>query len=198
MLRAIKEVRPRWVVAENVPGIIRMELDTVLSDLENENYSTGAIVIPACAVQAPHRRDRVWIIASDALGKRCLDGSSDRDRRPILSDEDGNAEEDKSHRQRREYWIGASNENASNATKIRLQGSLQANNEKGSQSYDEFIDGRRREWDGDWYEVATSLCRVDDGVPKVLDRTPRIKALGNAIVPQVAYSILSKIRGVDG
>ena len=63
MFRIIEEVRPRWVVGENVAGIVRMELDTVLSDLERIGYTTQAIVIPACAVNAPHRRDRVWIIA---------------------------------------------------------------------------------------------------------------------------------------
>ena len=64
VLRVIRDARPRWVVAENVAGIIRMELDGVLSDLEDEGYSCWAFVIPACAVDAPHRRDRVWIVAN--------------------------------------------------------------------------------------------------------------------------------------
>jgi len=64
MFAVIKEIRPRWVVAENVAGIIRMALDDCLSDLEGEGYSTGTVIIPACAVNAPHRRDRVWIIAN--------------------------------------------------------------------------------------------------------------------------------------
>jgi len=60
MFRIIKESRPSFVVAENVVGIISVALDTVLSDLESEGYSTGTVVLPACAVNAPHRRDRVW------------------------------------------------------------------------------------------------------------------------------------------
>lgn len=60
--RLIKEIRPRWFVGENVFGHVSMGLDTVLSDLENDNYTTEAIVIPAAAVGAPHRRDRVIVL----------------------------------------------------------------------------------------------------------------------------------------
>ena len=101
MLRAIREIQPRWVVGENVAGILTMVqpgeevevgsgsalfgenhlyrteqqyvLETVCQDLEREGYSVQPFVIPACAVGAPHRRDRVWIIAhrADAGLKRC-------------------------------------------------------------------------------------------------------------------------------
>ena len=63
MLRVISEIRPAWVVGENVAGIVSMALDTVLSDLESIGYSCQALVIPACAVDAPHRRDRTAILA---------------------------------------------------------------------------------------------------------------------------------------
>ncbi len=62
MLRVIKELKPTWVIGENVAGIINMALDTVLSDLEACGYTTEALVFPACAADAPHRRDRVCII----------------------------------------------------------------------------------------------------------------------------------------
>ncbi len=62
MLRVIQEVAPRWIIGENVSGIIPMELDTVLSDLEVAGYTCWTFVIPACAVDAHHRRDRVWVI----------------------------------------------------------------------------------------------------------------------------------------
>ena len=64
MLRVISELRPAWVVGENVAGIVNMALDQVYSDLENEGYSVQAFIIPACAVDAPHRRDRCAIIAN--------------------------------------------------------------------------------------------------------------------------------------
>lgn len=62
MCRVIKELRPRWVVGENVAGIVNLALDTVLSDLEAIGYTCQAFVIPACAVDTPHRRDRVCIV----------------------------------------------------------------------------------------------------------------------------------------
>lgn len=63
MLRVIQELKPRWVVGENVAGIVNMALDTVLSDLENQGYAVQAFVIPACGVDAPHKRERVAIVA---------------------------------------------------------------------------------------------------------------------------------------
>jgi DNA (cytosine-5)-methyltransferase 1 len=63
MFRIIKDIRPAWVICENVAGHVSMGLDDVLSDLEGEGYTCWPIVIPACAVDAPHRRDRVWIVA---------------------------------------------------------------------------------------------------------------------------------------
>lgn len=63
MFRIIQEARPAWIIGENVPGILSMEIEKVLSDLESIGFDTQPFVIPACAVNAPHRRDRVWIIA---------------------------------------------------------------------------------------------------------------------------------------
>lgn len=64
MFEVIKAVRPAWVIGENVAGHITLGLDEVLSDLEAEGYAARPFVIPACAVDAPHRRDRVWIVAN--------------------------------------------------------------------------------------------------------------------------------------
>ena len=63
MLRVIREIRPTWVIGENVPGIVNLALDTVLSDLENIGYSAQAFNIPACGVDAPHKRERIAILA---------------------------------------------------------------------------------------------------------------------------------------
>jgi len=62
MLRVIRETKPTWVIGENVAGIINMALEQVCVDLENEGYAVQPFVIPAAAVGAPHRRDRVWIV----------------------------------------------------------------------------------------------------------------------------------------
>ena len=63
MLRVIQELEPTWIVGENVPGIINLALDTVLSDLEDNGYEGQAFIIPACGVDAPHKRERVCIVA---------------------------------------------------------------------------------------------------------------------------------------
>ena len=76
MLRVIAQARPAWVVGENVAGIINMELDSVLSDLESEGYAARPFVIPACGVDAKHRRNRVWIVAksnAERCGRRAHD-----------------------------------------------------------------------------------------------------------------------------
>lgn len=68
MLRTIREVRPRWVVGENVFGLTTWDggvvLEEVCADLEAEGYAVQPFILPACALGAPHRRDRVWIIAN--------------------------------------------------------------------------------------------------------------------------------------
>ena len=76
MLRVIRELKPAWVLGENVPGIIDLALDTVLSDLETEGYEGQAFIIPACGVDAPHKRERVAILAHslDRCGTLRRDG----------------------------------------------------------------------------------------------------------------------------
>ena len=76
MLRVIRELKPSWVIGENVPGIINLALDEVLSDLEGAGYTAQAFVIPACGVDAPHKRDRVAIVAHRACKRNGIDGTS--------------------------------------------------------------------------------------------------------------------------
>jgi DNA (cytosine-5)-methyltransferase 1 len=70
MLRVIREVQPAWVVAENVSGLLTQQrglvFERVCADLEGEGYEVQPFIVPACAVNAPHRRDRVWIVANRA------------------------------------------------------------------------------------------------------------------------------------
>jgi len=69
MLRVIRECNPRWVLGENVRGIVNwsdgLVFEEVCADLENIGYSVQSFIIPACAVNAPHRRDRVWVVAKN-------------------------------------------------------------------------------------------------------------------------------------
>ena len=75
IFRIIAQKRPSWVVCENVYGHIALGLDKVLLDLESEEYATRTFVVPACAKNAPHRRDRLWIIAKN-VGDTEYNGSS--------------------------------------------------------------------------------------------------------------------------
>ena len=106
MLRVISELRPTWVVGENVAGIVNMALDQVYTDLENEGYAVQAFVIPACAVDAPHRRDRCAIVAY-----------SDR-RRFIHRENEKHSAETWEHAQRDS---GRCSKNAANTESVGLQ-----------------------------------------------------------------------------
>lgn len=74
MLRAIREIRPRWVVGENVRGLLNwnggMVFDEVQTDLENEGYEITPFLLPAGGVNAPHRRDRIWFIAFNSANSK--------------------------------------------------------------------------------------------------------------------------------
>lgn len=168
MLRIIKEVESNCVIVENVAGIINMALDQVLSDLESASYETQTFIIPACGLNAPHRRNRVWVIA---YSKSENDRISDREKengqiqQPGISDEQGIA---------------------TNSDSKRLQ-TRETSSIKEKQTRSGIINN----WTDPWYEVTTKFCRVDDGIPRRMDR---LKSLGNAIVPQVAQVIMQSIK----
>jgi DNA (cytosine-5)-methyltransferase 1 len=61
----IKERRPRFFIIENVAGFIKMVLDPICTELENEDYSVQAVLLPASSVQAPHQRKRLWLLGQD-------------------------------------------------------------------------------------------------------------------------------------
>ena len=71
MLRVIKEIRPSWVVGENVAGFVNLGLDDAISDLEGEGYETQAFIIPACAVEAPHERKRLFLVGYSGQRRLC-------------------------------------------------------------------------------------------------------------------------------
>ena len=62
MLRIIKEQKPTWIVGENVSGLVKLGLDEILDEMEDQGYSTRTFNIPAFSVGAPHQRQRLWII----------------------------------------------------------------------------------------------------------------------------------------
>lgn len=219
MLRIISEVHPTWIIGENVSGIINMGLDQVLSDLENEGYACQPFIIPACAVNAPHRRDRVWIVGySEHSG---FDGSKNgqggfkgsngntqgqnkfcKPTRPDLSGETIAYAKGSKCEQPGRTWTrreGFTNNNsfAPDTSNQRLQRNKRPGTHEKKETALRPITECNNAWDEPWLEVATRLCRVDDGIPRKLDRINRLKSLGNAIVPQVVVPIMQAIREIN-
>jgi len=173
MYRLIKTVRPRWVIAENVAGHISMGLDSVLSDLEAANYRWWTFVIPACAVDAKHRRDRVWIVAESSI-ERCDNGSNNREERHILHNINGDAEKGKPERSRRIGWLGETSSDVSNASSQGLEGQREIASRTGRE-YDNPSDYCR-------WATEPAVGRVANGIPRRVDR---LRSLGNTVVPQI-------------
>jgi len=121
MLRAIREVQPCWVVGENVRGLINwsggLVFDEVQSDLENEGYEVTPFLLPACAVDAPHRRDRIWFVAYRNNARNTT----------LRSGTDGNGQTQSSEWEQPQYeHSGLGNKgNASNSKSSSSQGELQ-------------------------------------------------------------------------
>ena len=96
MLRAIQEIRPRWIVGENVLGLVNwsdgLVFEEVQSDLEAEGYSVQPYVLPAASVNAPHRRDRVWFVAfknAYSDGRRSKLGKEESNKRKLRNSSTG-------------------------------------------------------------------------------------------------------------
>jgi len=90
MLRVISEIKPTYVVGENVRGLTNWNggvvFEEVCTDLESQGYEVQPILLPACAVGAPHRRDRVWFIAySDSNSRRSADSNRQAEKQHIFS-----------------------------------------------------------------------------------------------------------------
>jgi DNA (cytosine-5)-methyltransferase 1 len=187
MLRAIREISPRWVVGENVLGIVSwnggMVFEEVQADLEAEGYEVQPYVLPAASTDAPHIRYRVWFVAYSKSygGDRTSNETSETTERP-----DGI--EAKQFSERSEVWSPP-------------------NPNSGRQSIEEYRE-KKSGWlteksvPGDWENFPTQspVCSGDDGLSSRLDGitfpkwiNESIKGGGNAIVPQVAYQIFKAI-----
>lgn len=173
MFRLIRELRPTWVVGENVAGIVGLALDDILSDLESEGYTVRAFLIPACSVGAPHKRERVFIVAHAF--------HSGVQRRAEIRDVEGQRAEQNQHPERRGELYS------------RETGTAQSGVGGDFDGFSGWMDGTRwpaafGEEQHDWEPP-----RVASGVK---NRVPRLKALGNAVVPQQVYPILRAIRTI--
>ena len=205
MLRVIQEIRPAWVVGENVAGIVSMALDTVLSDLEGIGYTCQAFVVPACAVDAPHRRDRCAIVAhSEGVrlqrkwacweqigGARLETSQSERDcdvfpdAYEVRCDMRGPGGE-RVHRDAPRNEVNPSGKAVCDPTSQRLQDGRQ----KTVCRPQEEPEPQRP----DWWPAEPDVGRMVNGLPHRVDR---LRCLGNAVVPQQFYPIFQAIADLE-
>ena len=175
MLRVITQARPAWVIAENVAGHITMGLDQVLADLEGEGYTSRTVVIPAVAVDAKHRRDRVWVLGSNA--ERLRGSKQEREHQ-------GSEECNGGCKNRLD---ARSNVADSSSCNVRSSDSIKIERQR-----EEFRKSSRP--NGGSWAPEPAVGRVAHGIPNRMDR---IRGLGNAIVPQAAYEIFNAISTLD-
>lgn len=194
MLRIIAGLKPRWVIGENVANFQRMGLDDAISDLESIGYTTWPVIIPACALGAWHRRDRVFIIAHSNRD-RCDSGGDYKRKRPIQSHEEWNSEKGHQEWNRGEYDSRKICKDVSNPDsfgKSQQEGCQQDQRRWISNCGQESISG----WE--YWAAEPGVGRVANGIP---DRMDRIRAIGNAVVPQIVEVIGRYIieieRGLD-
>lgn len=197
--RLLDEFRPAWFIGENVAGHISLGLDEVLSDLEALNYTARPFVIPACAVDAPHRRDRVWIV-SHANESRKPDGPVNAEASElrglagaVANGKVNGRRQGQPHSRRSDAGIeprekcGLGNDckAMADADEARLQGRKKAGNAGNAGGQRERRDEHpERRFDSQWptWPAEPAVGRVAHGVP---NRVDRLKALGNAVVPQI-------------
>lgn len=207
MLRVISEIRPAWVVGENVAGIVSMALDTVLFDLESIDYACQAFIIPACAVDAPHRRDRCAILAyaNDTQAPRqrkhggqifpepkaegpglCGCHVADSDSGTMWHDSDHKRTSDREIHQTFHPGIsGGAKRDFPNTGSNGLEKSWVQRLSK-EPSMPAANDG--------WWPAEPDVGRVAYGIPSRVDR---LKCLGNAVVPQWAYPFFAGIAEIE-
>tara|TARA_Y100000385_G_scaffold47305_1_gene43934 strand:- start:1833 stop:2765 length:933 start_codon:yes stop_codon:yes gene_type:complete len=199
MLRVIGECQPRWVVGENVRGLVNwsdgLVFETCCSDLEAIGYSVQSFIIPACATGAPHRRDRVWIVAH-----------SDYEREERTSRRDESKSRSEGIQERDEVQqpdvTDTLRKDAPDTDSERLQ--RESKNRELERERFSVNDARSHKSNWENFPTVAPICGRDDGLPKELDgitfpkwRRESIKAYGNAIVPQVAYRIFESIQDYE-
>lgn len=166
MVRALCLVRPRFAIIENVAALLGFGMGRVLGDVAAHGYDAEWDCIAACDVGAPHGRDRVWITLADAHQLERPHGSGSPDG----------------------WWLWSEGEvaEARNANGVwqlqppRLLGDIRRRVDNAARA--------RAWWARDWQAEFEALRGMDDGIPNGLDRSANavgVKALGNAVVPQI-------------
>ena len=225
MLRAIREIRPAWVVGENVAGILTMvqpgkelalgssftlfgkvyrervllrqqfTLEAICAGLEREGYAVQPFVIPACAVGAPHRRDRVWIVARRTAADTQCDGRREMDDEVQPEQPDGQWADRNGGEQFAAHAESQQGERPELEQRDPCRPEQGEPGRGGCEACYELPADRWRD-----FPTQPPVCSRNDGLSARLAgitfpkwRAESVKALGNAWVPQVAYEIFRAI-----
>jgi DNA (cytosine-5)-methyltransferase 1 len=217
--RLIKELRPSWVIGENVSGHIKLGLDTVLENLESEGYSARTFSISASSVGAKHQRERIWIVANTRQhgGRIEPTGNTESTGRGSLETTERSANTDTISRSSKgeetlanSVELGLEKHGHSETTESIKRGETMADtNVEGWQG--RIHRGQNKEWESqqryfgrnsaahgqqeqNWWDTEPELGRVAHGIP---NRVDRLKGLGNSLVPQIPFYIAQSILQVE-
>lgn len=196
--RLVEEIRPRWILAENVPGILNIAADDVCRDLESQGYEVGIWDYEAASVGARHRRERLFFVAhaGRTLRQRSLEPRT-------LYDEKGKENADKSQRpscapspysnsercEEQQQSVPPEQTHKSSGRSCRRKSKSELGGMVNGLPYGLDESGMTF-----WDTVPETMPRTANGIP---NRTNRLKALGNAVVPQQAYPIFRAIMEAD-
>jgi DNA (cytosine-5)-methyltransferase 1 len=203
MLRTIREIQPTWVVGENVRGLTNwnggLVFDEVQADLEVEGYQVTPFLLPACAVNAVHRRDRIWFVAYSSSAS---EGA--KELRQIRR------ENEEISREGSQTIYDATRPNGikgtiTNSKFLRLEHGEKRRSftESKGKTQTKGSSFTKQPKTNCWtrFPTVAPICDGDDGFSDRLDgitfpkwRQESIKAGGNAIVPQVVYQIFKAIQ----
>ena len=202
--RLIKECRPTWVIGENVSGHIKLGLDSVLAALESEGYAVRTFSISAASIGSNHKRERVWVVAhtrqpgrriessrnTKSLGRGSFEEtkwSTNTNKASGSSERTTTVADTKSERTRKNderVWERSSRASRRETTTIP---NTNSDREKRNQSKNRQGSGSEQ---NNWWDLEPKLGRVAHGIP---DRTHRLRALGNSVVPHIPYYLAQSI-----
>lgn len=202
LARIIENSTPRWVVLENVPALLGLGMGDILRFFSEVGYDVEWDCLPAAAFGAPHRRDRIWIIAhanGDTMrnagrifGEGWQTGIGNHGETQSLADTKGERR-GKTRELRREQsaeWASSNGSTVANPSSQGLQGHEQFQKPwpEHGQPADSGDSGIR------WWESEPNVGRVANGIS---NRAHRIRCLGNAIVPQISQWIAERIKEIE-